>query len=387
MSLSTVSVDTYLRDYGTTVGVRHRDPQPDHVPGGKRRAGLRRGHGLLVLGSRCPITKAPTQPTDPNVQQAMVNMFADMGIQPTTLDASLILATQSTDTTKPTATITSPTVGASFVEGQKVTITGTAQDFGGGIIAGVEISTDGGQSWWKATGRENWSYSWIVQASGTYTIMARAVDDSLNLGTPSAGAQVTVSLPSTSSLWTLAQQARQTETTLDRDGVELGVRFQSSTGGFVNGIRFYKGFYNIGDARRRSVDFDRHAAGHRRLRGREPLGLADSEFLVSGAYRSGTTYVASYHTDGYYSANDNYFTSTYTNGLLKVLPGGGVYAYSCQSRAISDQRSEQHELLGRCRLRRPIPTRRRRQANDFGLLDRQERNARDLVRRAVGQRH
>ncbi len=62
-------------------------------------------------------------------------MFADMGIQPTTLDASLILATQSTDTLKPTSSVTSPIVGASFLEGQHVTITGTAQDFGGGIIA------------------------------------------------------------------------------------------------------------------------------------------------------------------------------------------------------------------------------------------------------------
>ena len=143
-------------------------------------------------------------------------MFADMGIQPTTLDASLIMATQSTDTTKPTSTITSPTVGASFVEGQKVTITGTAQDFGGGIIAGVEISTDGGQSWWKATGRENWSYSWNVQASGTYTIMSRAVDDSVNLGTPSAGVQVTVNLPSTSSLWTLRSKPATSKPRYDR---------------------------------------------------------------------------------------------------------------------------------------------------------------------------
>ncbi|MGO8366799.1 Ig-like domain-containing protein, partial [Rhizobium johnstonii] len=56
------------------------------------------------------------------------------------------------------------------VEGQRVTITGTAQDFGGGIIDGVEVSTDGGQHWFKATGRESWSYNWVVQASGTYTI-------------------------------------------------------------------------------------------------------------------------------------------------------------------------------------------------------------------------
>ncbi|MGO8594017.1 Ig-like domain-containing protein, partial [Rhizobium ruizarguesonis] len=87
------------------------------------------------------------------------------GIQPTTLDASLILAKQSTDTLKPTSSVTSPLVGASFLEGQHVTITGTAQDFGGGIIAGVEVSTDGGQHWFNATGRESWSYNLVVQAS------------------------------------------------------------------------------------------------------------------------------------------------------------------------------------------------------------------------------
>ena len=30
--------------------------------------------------------------TDPNVQQAMVNLFADMGVQPQTLQASLVIA-------------------------------------------------------------------------------------------------------------------------------------------------------------------------------------------------------------------------------------------------------------------------------------------------------
>ena len=122
--------------------------------------------------------------TDPNVQQAMVNMFADMGIQPTTLRRKPDPgdAVDGYDQTDFDDHI--PDLGASFVEGQKVTITGTAQDLGGGIIAGVEVSTDGGQSWWKATGRENWSYSWNVQASGTYTIRSRAVDDSVNIGDP-----------------------------------------------------------------------------------------------------------------------------------------------------------------------------------------------------------
>ncbi|MGO7565221.1 DUF4082 domain-containing protein, partial [Rhizobium johnstonii] len=32
-----------------------------------------------------------------------------------------------------------------------------------------------------------------------------------------------------------------------RDPVELGLRFQATTAGSVQGIRFYKGFYNTGD--------------------------------------------------------------------------------------------------------------------------------------------
>ncbi len=331
MSLSTVAVDTYLRDYGTTVG---------SATATHSLTMYRAESGALVFGAGTVFWswgldsnhEGPATATDPNVRQAMVNMFADMGIQPTTLDASLILATQSTDTTKPTATITSPTLGASFVEGQKVTITGTAQDAGGGIIAGVEISTDGGQSWWKATGRENWSYSWNVQASGTYTILARAVDDSVNLGTPSTGVQVTVNLPSTASLWTLANKPA-TETTLDSDtisnsGVELGVRFQASTGGFVNGIRFYKGFYNIG-----SHTVDLWTSTGTLLAsgvsvGESLTGWQTVSFASPVHIDAGTTYVASYHNEGYWSANDNYFTTTYTNGPLKVLPGGSVFAYS-----------------------------------------------------------
>src|SRR5207302_11185240 len=37
--------------------------------------------------------------TDPNVQQAMVNLFADTGVQPATLQATLVIASQSTDHT------------------------------------------------------------------------------------------------------------------------------------------------------------------------------------------------------------------------------------------------------------------------------------------------
>ncbi|KWV59592.1 Mo-co oxidoreductase dimerization domain protein [Rhizobium altiplani] len=331
LSLSSVAVSTYLRDYGMTVG----DAVVDHSL-----TMYRAESGALVFSAGTVFWswglndqhEGTYTPTDPNVQQAMVNMFADMGIQPTTLDASLILATQSTDIIKPTSTITSPIIGASFVEGQHVTITGTAQDFGGGIIAGIEVSTDGGQHWFKATGRENWSYNWVVQASGTYTIMSRAVDDSVNLETPSSGKQVSIILPDTNSLWTLASKPA-TETAIDRDGVELGVRFQSTMGGSIEGIRFYKGFYNVGEHVVSLWDANGTLLATGVSTGESISGWQTVMFSSPIHISAGTTYVASYHSNGYYSVTEHYFTpgSTYSNGALKAVDGGGVYAYGSTS--------------------------------------------------------
>ena len=53
-------------------------------------------------------------PVDPNVQQAMVNLLADMGVQPDTLMASLALASQSTDHGAPTSTIATPSASVTI---------------------------------------------------------------------------------------------------------------------------------------------------------------------------------------------------------------------------------------------------------------------------------
>ncbi|KQV33388.1 MULTISPECIES: DUF4082 domain-containing protein [unclassified Rhizobium] len=325
LSLSSVSVDTYLRDYGATIG---------SATATHSLTMYRAESGALVFGAGTVFWSwglnanhlGPVTATDRNVQQAMINMFADMGIQPATIDASLILATQSPDHTKPISSITSPTVGASFVEGQRVTVTGTAHDLGGGVIAGIEVSTDGGASWFKATGRENWSYSWVVQASGTYNIMSRAVDDSVNVETPTTGKQVTVTLPSSSSLWTLASKPTQ-ETVLDRDGVELGVRFSSTTSGSVEAVRFYKGFYNTGDHKVSLWSSDGSLLATGTSTGESVSGWQTVKFSSPIQITAGTTYIASYHTSGFYSATNQYFNSDYSRGSLRVAQGGGVYAY------------------------------------------------------------
>jgi hypothetical protein len=66
-----------------------------------------------------------------------------------------------------------------------VTISGTASDAGGGVVAGVEVSLDGGSRWHPASGRERWTYEATLPPGTTRAeIRSRAVDDSGNLETP-----------------------------------------------------------------------------------------------------------------------------------------------------------------------------------------------------------
>jgi hypothetical protein len=131
--------------------------------------------------------------TDPKapvkaIQQATVNLFADMGIQPSNLQPGLVPATGSTDKTSPLSKMLTPQPGTP-VSGV-VTIRGTASDVGG-VVAGVEVSTDGGQTWHPASGTEAWSYEWEVpNDTESAEILSRATDDTNNIETPGAGIKV-----------------------------------------------------------------------------------------------------------------------------------------------------------------------------------------------------
>ena len=120
-------------------------------------------------------------PADPRMQQAQVNLLADMGAQPTTLMAGLTQASASTDTVGPTVSITAGADGQQ-PNGARVTIQGTAQDAGGGQVAGVEVSTDKGATWHPATGTTSWSYTYTQHGYGARAVRVRAVDDSANIG-------------------------------------------------------------------------------------------------------------------------------------------------------------------------------------------------------------
>src|SRR5262245_23184955 len=94
------------------------------------------------------------------------------------------------DNVRPTSTITFPTAGATVGIGTTVTITGAASDAGGGTVARVEVSVDGGASFSAATGTTAWSFTWTPTTPGQLTIRSRAVDSSGNVQDPLA--QITV---------------------------------------------------------------------------------------------------------------------------------------------------------------------------------------------------
>jgi hypothetical protein len=110
-------------------------------------------------------------PADARMQQATANLFADMGAQGATLQSELTGPSCSSDATGPTTQITLQGPGIAQ---------GTAADSGGGRVAGVEVSIDGGSTWHLAEGRESWRYTWSPASAGN--VRARAVDDSGNLG-------------------------------------------------------------------------------------------------------------------------------------------------------------------------------------------------------------
>jgi hypothetical protein len=165
------------------------------------------------------------------MQQATLNLFADMGVQPATLQPGLVAAFKSTDALPPTASVTAaPT---SVVVGSPIVVSGTANDFGGQVGA-VELSADG-SSWIAATGRAAWTWTYTPTTTGAVTIRARAVDDSGNIG-PTATTTVNVTCPCSA----LPNDPKpDVGLANDYSAVELGMKFRTTRNGFISGVRFY----------------------------------------------------------------------------------------------------------------------------------------------------
>jgi Domain of unknown function (DUF4082)/Bacterial Ig-like domain/Bacterial Ig domain len=339
LSTSTYSVPSYLQDYGSNYAT---GTATHHL------TLYRHSSGALVFGAGTEqwmwglddnhdfAGPAP----DLRMQQATVNLFADMGAQAGSLQTAqgLVAASASTDAIAPTSTITAPAGGATIAAGTAVTITGTATDTGGGVIGGVEVSVDGGVTWHPANGRASWTYSWTATGAGFVTIKSRAVDDSGNLETPSAGATITVPAPtgSTLSIWSPSTVPAGADP--DTGNVEIGTKFRSSAAGTVTGVRFYKFSNNTGT----HIGSLWSATGTKlagvTFSGETASGWQQMNFATPVAITANTTYVVSYHANtGHYGVNSQYFAAGgVTNGPLTALANGvdggnGVYRYGTGS--------------------------------------------------------
>ncbi len=265
-----------------------------------------------------------SNPTDTAMQQATVNLFADMSnVQPATLMQGLTAATPSTDTLAPTSTITSPAQGANLSNGSNVTISGTATDAGGGVVAGVEVSTDGGTTWHPVTTMSNpgasvtWTYSWVAHGSPTATIKTRAVDDSGNLQQPGAGTTVNMACPC--SLWGPAVVPKTIDSG-DTAGTEVGVKFQVDTFGVVTGIRFYKASTNTGTHIGNLWSASGQLLASATFTNESGSGWQQVNFAQPVALNKNTTYVASYYAPkGHYSDDSGYFYTTPELGTAPTI--------------------------------------------------------------------
>ncbi len=291
--------------------------------------------GLDINHDRVPSGATP----DVRMQQATVNLFADMGVQPATLQSGLVQASASGDIQLPTSTISSPSNNATVQTGTQVTISGTASDTGGGVVGGVEVSVDGGTTWHPANGRASWSYSWKPTTAGTYTIKSRAIDDSGNIQTPETQITVTVgSRCSTNNPCSTIWDNSATPSVLtdpDTSGIEVGIKFRSQVDGYITGIRFYKGPQNTGTHEGTLWSSSGTQLARATFTNESASGWQQVNFSNPVAITANTNYVASYHTNvGRYSLSEEYFTNSGVDSYpLYALRNGesggnGVYTYN-----------------------------------------------------------
>ncbi len=343
LSTATYTLTTdYLLDYGGTYGA---GVATHHM------TMYRASSGALVFGAGSvqwswgldsnhdgDVDPAP----DVDMQQATVNLFADMGVQPVSLQTGLLPAVSSSDTVAPVSTITSPVVGANVNTGSPVVISGTATDSGGGVVAGVEVSADGGQTWHPAIGRENWTYSWTAHVVGTAALMSRAVDDSANLenpltsnGNPSGGVQVNV-VPQVCpcSVWNSLTVPNLVDSG-DAGAIEVGVKFRSDNDGVITGLKFYKSTNNTGTHFGHLWTASGTLLATATFTAESSSGWQEVLFATPVPITANTTYVASYFAPaGHYSADLKYFQGTgYDNPPLHALADAvdgpdGVYIYT-----------------------------------------------------------
>ena len=218
-----------------------------------------------------------------------MNLFADMGSQPTTLMSGLAAATKSNDTTGPTTTITSP--GERHRRQRHAgDRDGTASDAGGGRSRRSRSPPTAERPGTPPPAPPRGA---TVRAARPGLTSRSRCAPSTTAPTSAPPAPVTRRVTCPCTVYGAAVPA--VPDSGDASGVELGLRFTPTSDGFVERCPLLQGDRQHRHARGHPVDRRRPAAGHRDLRATRPARAGRrSTFAVLGARRRGTTYVVSY---------------------------------------------------------------------------------------------
>jgi N,N-dimethylformamidase beta subunit-like, C-terminal/Domain of unknown function (DUF4082)/Bacterial Ig-like domain/Bacterial Ig domain len=325
MSTTTGPTPEYLTDFGNTV-----------VPGNTTHhvTQYRAASGALIFSAGSiqwawgldSHHDGISEPADPRIRQATVNILADMDAPATTIASGIVASTKSTDTTPPTVTVTEPGSGSTIAQGSLITVEGTASDTGG-RVAGVEVSSDSGASWHPAEGRSSFSYTGVLYGSGEGAIQVRAIDDSANIQPNPAKIAITSNCPCS----VFGAMTPVTPDTADSAAVSLGTKVVPTADGYITGVRFYKGTGNIGTHRGTLYSASGSVLATGTFSNETATGWQMLNFSSAVPVTAGTTYVAAYYApNGHYAADSRFFSSHgFDSGHLSA-PGGasvpnGVY--------------------------------------------------------------
>ena len=195
--------------------------------------------------------------------------------------------------------------------GDSLTYTATASD--GSALPG-----------WLAFNATTRTFSGTSTSTGTFGVKVSATDLAGFTANETFNIVVT---PSTVSLFSSSDTPAVLSDS-DTSQVNLGVRFTSSSSGTITGIKYYKGANDTGTHTGSLWSSTGTLLASATFTNETASGWQTVTFSNPVAISAGTTYVASYHSNGHYAATGNYFATTRVNGPLTATAGNnGVYAY------------------------------------------------------------
>ena len=104
----------------------------------------------------------------------------------------------------------------------------------------------------------------------------------------------------------------------DSGDVELGMKFQSDVAGSITGIRFYKGPENVGPHEAHLWTETGRCLRRATFTNETASGWQSVSLSQEVAIQADTTYVVSYHSNGFYSATPGFFNTEF------VEPGSSL---------------------------------------------------------------